>query len=57
MVTTTTAVIAAIISFSLGAFIGLVTMGLMTASKVNSLYEELDDIKRKNTIRTVSTTL
>lgn len=49
MVTAITAVIAAIISFSLGALIGVVTMGLMTNNKINSIYDEagrLQDFKK-----------
>lgn len=52
-----TYVVVGIICFLSGALVGLVLMGLMTASKVNSLYEEMDDMKRKHIIRVVNKTL
>ena len=43
MVSAITAVIAAILSLTLGVLIGIFIMGLMTASKINSIYEEVTE--------------
>ena len=39
-----------IISFCLGLLLGFVLMGLMTASKINSVYEEVSEWHKKKEV-------
>ena len=42
-----TYVVVGLISFMIGSAVGLFTTGLMTASKINSIYDELSELKHK----------
>lgn len=42
-----TYVVIGLICFMAGSLVGLVITGLMTASKINSIYDELSELKHK----------
>ena len=51
-----TYVVVGLISFMAGSVIGLLTAGLMTASKINSIYDEISELKRKELSKEVGAT-